>query len=539
MIMRHSLIKAFTGALALLGLSGDVFSHGLIQSPASRNWYCGAVTKPDQVANGVATYPFCRDAFADDFNGGYQFMSVLTHARGRAVVSPLPQHVCGFGSETWQGRATPWDTPINWPTTNMQAGPNKFTWNISWGPHFDDTEEFRYWITKSDFQFTVGQALKWTDFEEAPFCSLKYDDKNPGASPSVVADKPNTQFNTFCNVPVRGGRHVIYGEWGRNQFTLERFHSCVDVMFAGGGGGGSAPVANIAITPNVTQFTGAGSVFLSAAGSTGTNPQYQWSVTSPNPGSFTLENATSVNATLRLSNPPTSSNLLITLQVKNSSGADTKTFTLTHQPAAGASWKDLGAVTTAAKTLGAGDTVRLRVVRGTGQDQYFPASPLVLTAANATAAAWPQTLANAVNALTTDVQIGVLNAAGNVASTASATANRMYASATANITGTFVEIVTTPPPGGACSVKLRSGNNAYWAGLDIGATQAEIVLDFTASGLTLSQLRIDAGAFTVTQEGQLLRLKKPAWVSVTNPGYFGLAANNNPALANFTLPVCR
>ena len=30
-------------------------------------------------------------------------------------------------------------------------------------------------------------------------------------------------------------RHVIYGEWGRNFFTFERFHRCVDAVFQGGG----------------------------------------------------------------------------------------------------------------------------------------------------------------------------------------------------------------------------------------------------------------------------------------------------------------
>ncbi len=546
--MNSRVVRVLLSAALLTGLANDVSSHGLIQSPPSRNWFCGAVTKPDQVANGTAAYPICGEAFVEDFAGGYNFMSVLTHARGRAVVSPLPVHVCGFGSETWQGRATPWDKPLNWPTNTMQSGRNKFTWNISWGPHFDDTEEFRYWITKPGFQYVVGQPLKWTDFEDQPFCTLKYDDKNPGASADVVADKANSQFNTYCNVPTRSGRHVVYGEWGRNQFTLERFHSCVDAVFSGTGGGGggvTAPVANIALSPNVSQFSGSGAISLAASGSTGTALQYQWSVTSTNPGAYTLENATSQTATLRLTEPTANTNLLITLQVRNTAGTDTKTFQLTHQPLAAMLWKDLGAVATTSRTLNAGDKVRLRVVRSTGQDQYFPATAITLTAANAGASAWPVALANAVNPLTVEVRVGALNSSGNVAPVASATANRIYASSGANVTGAFIEVTTaTPPPppppsGGACSVKLRSGNSPYWVGFDIGASQPEFVLDFTATGINLAQVRIDAGVFTVTQEGQLLRVRKPGWVSATNPGYLGLAGNNNPALANLTLPVCR
>ena len=43
-------------------------------------------------------------------------MSVLTHDVGRAGVTPLPQNVCSFDSETFNGQVTPWDTPIDWPT---------------------------------------------------------------------------------------------------------------------------------------------------------------------------------------------------------------------------------------------------------------------------------------------------------------------------------------------------------------------------------------------------------------------------------------
>ena len=59
-------------------------------------------------------------------------------------VSELKPHTLGRGP-------TVWDQPIDWPTTNMTAGLQTFTWNISWGPHFSDTQEFRYWITKPSF----------------------------------------------------------------------------------------------------------------------------------------------------------------------------------------------------------------------------------------------------------------------------------------------------------------------------------------------------------------------------------------------------
>lgn len=229
-----NLPKIAAAGLLLFSSTSTVSGHGLLQNPPARNWFCGAVTKPDHVINGVAQYPVCSGAFASDFSGGYSFMSVLTHGQGRAVVSPLPQNVCGFNSETWRGRQTPWDQPINWPTTTIAPGPRTFSWNISWGPHYSDTEEFRYWITKPGFQFQVGKPLAWTDFEDTAFCTLKYSDTNPNGNPNVIPDKANAMFHTQCTVPQRQGRHVIYAEWGRNQWTFERFHGCVDVVFSAG-----------------------------------------------------------------------------------------------------------------------------------------------------------------------------------------------------------------------------------------------------------------------------------------------------------------
>src|SRR5690606_23948597 len=216
---------------------------------------------PDQVWNGTAQYPVCGDAFNApglDPTAGYSFMSVLTHTTGRAGVGPR-ENVCGFNSETWNGAATVWDQPINWPTNNITSGLQTFTWDISWGPHFSDTEEFRYWITKSDFQYQVGTPLSFSDFEDQPFCTLTYDDANPNGNPNVIPNPGNATFQTRCNVPQRTGRHVIYAEWGRNYFTYERFHGCIDVVFQGGG---PTVDANIAFNPDVSEFEGAGTITL-------------------------------------------------------------------------------------------------------------------------------------------------------------------------------------------------------------------------------------------------------------------------------------
>ncbi len=224
-------MKNLIFASAFIFLSVLAFGHGLIQEPPSRNWICGATTKPDQVAQGSAEFPICSTAFAQDPIAPYNYMAVLTHTLGRADVSPLPQNVCSFDSESWDGQTTPWDVPMEWPTNPMQAGPQDFTWNITWGPHFDDTYDFSYWITKADFQFSPEKALTWEDFEEEPFCLQIYNDSNPEANADIQVDKANNLFTTSCELPERSGHHVIYAEWGRTGPTFERFHGCVDGAF--------------------------------------------------------------------------------------------------------------------------------------------------------------------------------------------------------------------------------------------------------------------------------------------------------------------
>ena len=260
-IKKRSLLIALTALLYVISIPS--FSHGLMVSPPSRNATCGM---PEDQKPHNATIQACVDAFAVDNQGGYQFMSVLTHDVGRQGVTPLPENVCGFNSETWDnynnGNTTPWDLPLDWPTTNVSAGAFDITWNISWGPHFDDTEEFVYYITKPEFQYQVGTPLSWDDFEATPFCKQTYDDSSPNGNPSVVPNIAATTFKTSCTLPERSGRHVVYGEWGRNFFTFERFHGCVDVNYSGGGSTNNAPTA----TPQSASVDQNGSVAITLAG---------------------------------------------------------------------------------------------------------------------------------------------------------------------------------------------------------------------------------------------------------------------------------
>ena len=303
-VMRIDLLRADGLCVFWRSSPAACFAHGLVQDPPARNWFCGAVTKPDHVANGVAQYPVCGNAFTAPgvrVDAGYSFMSVLTHTTGRAGVGPRT-NVCGFNSETWNGAATVWDQPIDWPTVPMTAGPRNFVWNISWGPHFSDSSDFRYWITKPGFVWQTGRALSFADFEDAPFCDLAYNDATPNANPNLIPDKANALFTTRCTVPARTRpprdlRRV--GPHTADLRALPRLHRRAVLRAIRS----PTVTANIALNPNVTTFTGPGSITLNGTGSTGTNLAYSWTVTAPNPSFYTITNPMSATATLNLVAP--------------------------------------------------------------------------------------------------------------------------------------------------------------------------------------------------------------------------------------------
>ena len=482
--MKSYALKA-AGVVLFAMFSLQAQSHGLVQDPPSRNWFCGAVTKPDHVANGTAQYPVCGNAFnaaAVTPNDGYSFMSVLTHTTGRLGVGPRT-NVCGFNSETWNGRATVWDQPIDWPTVPMTSGLRTFTWNISWGPHFSDTEDFRYWITKSDFVWQTGRALSFSDFEEAPFCNLSYNDANPNGNPNVIPNVASQSFQTRCTVPQRTGRHVIYAEWGRNLWTYERFHGCIDAQFSGT----QQPTvtAAIALNPNVNTFTGSGSIALNGSGSTGSNLTYSWSVDSENPALYTITNPMAANATLNLGVPTASGNVTVNLLVTSGNSSDTETRTILHQPAVSNQWFDLGALTVDARTLVVGDRVNVRTVNNAGVDAYWPSTAITITSANTGATQWPVTLGNAVNALNGNVRIGVLNTSNNtVTPAANATSNRVYSLTSANITNAFLQITPGNVPVAPTGLTASAGNAQValtWSAAS-GATGYNVKRSTTSGG---------------------------------------------------------
>jgi predicted carbohydrate-binding protein with CBM5 and CBM33 domain len=283
-------------------------------------------------------------------------------------------------------------------------------------------------------------------------------------------------------VPQRSGRHVIYAEWGRNQWTYERFHGCIDAQFSGNPQ--PTVTANITLSPNVTTFTGSGAIQLNGSGSTGSNLSYSWSVDSENPGLYSITNPMAANATLNLGVPQASGNVTVNLLVTSGSASDTETRTILHQPAVSNQWFDLGALTPSAITLVVGDRVNVRTVNTSGQDAYWPTTPITITSSNTGSTQWPVSLANAVNALNGNVRIGVLNASNQVVPQASATANRVYSLTSANIASAFLQVTpgNVPPAPTGLAASAGNGQVALSWTASTGATAYNVKRSTTNGG---------------------------------------------------------
>lgn len=459
--MTNELAKKIVFLSLFSTLSYLSFAHGYIEKPGSRNYYCGVVTSPSDAVYGNPVYKQCTEVFklpdGKMNNDGYNFMSIVTHTTGRKGIGgssshdqkSLPQNVCGFDSEKFApitnnnplGRGkTLWDNPIDWPTSAMSAGTNEFIWNIAYGPHFSDTEQFRYWITKPDFKFQVGKPLAWSDLEAAPFCEIAWNGQNTSA---IRADYEAQKFHMFCNVPSRQGRHIIYGEWGRNSSTYERFHSCMDVVFGGSSNiesTVSVPVeAKIMLEPSIDKVYGSASVVLNGGTSSGNNISYQWSISSEHPELYVLQNANQIRATLVMANPNAQGNVVIKLSVGNGNNHNDTTKTIVHIPSSIGQWFDLGQITRQAKILIPGDRVWVRTVLKDGHDVYYPINGLTITSENYHANEWTYALANEINKQNGDLMLGIYSNS-KIEPIKHETENRMFAKSSSSINSSYLVI---------------------------------------------------------------------------------------------------
>jgi hypothetical protein len=205
--------------------------------------------------------------------------------------------------------------------------------------------------------------------------------------------------------------------------------------------GVSNPVtAALAATPSAATVTGATTIAFSAAGSTGTNLTYQWSVESPNTALYSFSSATAASTTLSLQAPVAETALTVRLTVSNGTNSASKTLSFNHVPSGLYSFADFGVLTSRSQTLNVGDKVQVRMVDSSGVDSYFPTAPLIITSANSAATAWPYALAQAISGVNSKIQIGVL-ANNTVTPAQNATSNRIYASTPNAYVSAFVNVV--------------------------------------------------------------------------------------------------
>jgi chitin-binding protein len=516
------------------------YSHGLIEDPPSREFFCGKITRPEHTESKELPYEACRPILKKEGkynNDIYQFMSVLSHSRGYYKSQNLPAYVCGFGTETFQGLASPWDALINWPTTNMSAGPHTFTWDVSYGPHFSDTENFRYWITVPTYQFSENKQLQWSDLEEEPFCEIPWDDNAPNKDPNIQADKPNNKFHMVCKVPHREGRHLIYAEWGRTMATNERFHSCIDVNFQDSAVHGVKAKISPITSKNVY---GDNIINLNGSESVGDKLEYQWVVESHNPELYKLIDGNKAIAKLELKNPEAVETITVVLRVSNSEGTSNAEVKLIHYPAQFSQWIDLGKLTNVPQKLEIGDQINIRTVQKNGKDVYYPAQPLTITEDTKAEDIWPLVLGQAVNQLDSSLHIGVMEKGAGAMPQAvqHATENTMYAKQNSEIQSAYLQIRKSPSTISKCMVTLKEDKSPWWAGLEIATDLDKFQLDFSKTGVDLSQVTMDPGPFTAEIVGQTIQVTgKPSWVTINHSGYLGLNGNVG-ALTQAALPEC-
>jgi chitin-binding protein len=510
-----------------------VFAHGVIESPPSRQQFCGVESKPDEIYREKMTHEKCRpimtksDGSLD--NSIYNFMAVLTHTTGRSdkIIEQLPIHVCGFNSENWGGGKTPWDNAIDWPSVFISSGKQNFIWNISWGNHFSDTEEFVYWITKEDYNFDPNKELKWNDFEQAPFCKLYYDDRFPKANPNIIPDKIKNRFTTICNVPKRQNRAVIYGEWGRNKSTYERFHSCIDVQF----NNDSSPVDIKAfIKPLPETITGRIRVELDGSQSIGSNLTYNWSIDADNLTPYQLTDSQSAKAYLSLDNIYAQQNVMVNLTIKQDNAIAHSSIKFTHLPVITAVWQLVGKASIAT-TLKSGDKIQLRLVDNNGKDYYIPTNPLILDEDTSKPENWAYALAGLINDKNNLMaKMGILSEDNKtIEPIKSADENRIYVPTTSNIKNSYIHIIQANTPSEMCIAKRKDGSGSYWLGYDVFTERAPFILDFSKTGIDLTKIIIAPGVFSdikILGKYTLLINKKPDWVSKTVPGYLGFHGPN-------------
>lgn len=175
-----------------------VEAHGYVTAPASRAYFCktgqakdcGEIQYEPQSVEAPKGLPFARNADAKLCSAG------LTQ----------------FAQLDRQGAKV-------WPTTKA-ADVHSFSWTFT-AQHA--TTNFRYFITRPDWDASSTQGLTANDLESDPFLTVAMNGKAPPATMKHDLSK---------SMPTRTGRHIVYAVWTVDN-TANAFYQCIDLDFGG------------------------------------------------------------------------------------------------------------------------------------------------------------------------------------------------------------------------------------------------------------------------------------------------------------------
>ncbi|MEW6144258.1 MAG: lytic polysaccharide monooxygenase [Thermodesulfobacteriota bacterium] len=183
-----------------------------METPVSRiyNCYLEGPENPKSAACVAAVGAGGKQALYD-WNGVNQANANDDH---KAVVPD--GELCSGGNELFKGMEIVRD---DWHTTVISPGPDgnfEFVF-LATAPH--KTKYFRFFVTKDGYD-PLG-ALKWSDLEAAPFCTV------------TSVELVNGRYRMKCPLPDKSGKGLIYAVWQRAD-SPEAFYTCMDVEFSGG-----------------------------------------------------------------------------------------------------------------------------------------------------------------------------------------------------------------------------------------------------------------------------------------------------------------
>ncbi len=210
-----------------------VDAHGYVTAPASRAYFCktgqakdcGEIQYEPQSVEAPKGLPFARSGGANLCSAGLSQFAQLDR-QGAKV----------------------------WPTTKA-ADVHSFSWTFT-AQHA--TTNFRYFITRPDWDASSTRGLTANDLESDPFLTVAMNGKAPPATMKHDLSK---------SMPTRTGHHIVYAVWTVDN-TANAFYQCIDLDFGGSNSNSNFP--DVA-SPSTTKPAAAAAASSSSASSSSTS----------------------------------------------------------------------------------------------------------------------------------------------------------------------------------------------------------------------------------------------------------------------------